>query len=206
MKMTAYPILILNMQSFIKFQSVVPEIQMKRAKRDIHTYIIGELLVRGWRTENTSTGTIWFHNLAWKKSANLCQKNSQKKLSLMNQWLNLLKQHFPSGGNRYNVYFYVFFILNRYKVVGYRGLTSTVCGNFEPFWPSIPVWKLYEYGKMGKLSSEISLKHAYSVQQFGFKFKIKMSELPHKSKLADDTLLLRKPKGNRKNKNGLVIV
>ena len=37
-KMTAYPILIF-MQSLIKFQSVVQEIQMKRAKRDLHTFI-----------------------------------------------------------------------------------------------------------------------------------------------------------------------
>ena len=36
-KMTAYPIIIF-IQSLIKFQSVVPEIQMKRAKRNIHTY------------------------------------------------------------------------------------------------------------------------------------------------------------------------
>ena len=42
-KMTAYPILIF-MQSLIKFQSVVPEIQMKRAKRDIHTYLHTYLL------------------------------------------------------------------------------------------------------------------------------------------------------------------
>ena len=37
-KMTTYPILTF-MQSLIKFQSVVPKIQMKRAKRDILTYI-----------------------------------------------------------------------------------------------------------------------------------------------------------------------
>ena len=37
-KMTAYPILIF-MQSFIKFQMMVQEIQMKRAKRDILTYL-----------------------------------------------------------------------------------------------------------------------------------------------------------------------
>ena len=30
---------IIFMQSFIKFQSMVPKIQMKRAKRDIHTYL-----------------------------------------------------------------------------------------------------------------------------------------------------------------------
>ena len=42
-KMTAYPILIF-MQSFIEFQSVVPEIQMKRAKRDILTYLLTHLL------------------------------------------------------------------------------------------------------------------------------------------------------------------
>ena len=37
-KMTAYPILIF-MQNYIQFQVTVPEIQVKRAKRDIHTYI-----------------------------------------------------------------------------------------------------------------------------------------------------------------------
>ena len=46
-KMTAYHILIF-MQSLIKFQSVVPEIQMKRAKRDIlwyiHTYLLSYIL------------------------------------------------------------------------------------------------------------------------------------------------------------------
>ena len=37
--MTAYPILIF-MQSFIKFKITVQEIHMKRAKRDILTYIL----------------------------------------------------------------------------------------------------------------------------------------------------------------------
>ena len=37
--MTAFSIVIF-MQSFIKFQGMVQEIQMKRAKRDILTYII----------------------------------------------------------------------------------------------------------------------------------------------------------------------
>ena len=37
-KMTAYPILI-SMQSFIQFQMMVPQIQMKRAKRFILTFI-----------------------------------------------------------------------------------------------------------------------------------------------------------------------
>jgi len=37
--MTAYHILIF-VQSLIKFQRVVPEIQMKRAKRDILTYLL----------------------------------------------------------------------------------------------------------------------------------------------------------------------
>ena len=41
-KMTEYPKLIF-MPSLIKFQSMVPEIQMKRPKRDIHTYILTNL-------------------------------------------------------------------------------------------------------------------------------------------------------------------
>ena len=41
--MTAYPILTL-LQSFIKFQGVIQEIQMKRAERDIITYIHTYLL------------------------------------------------------------------------------------------------------------------------------------------------------------------
>ena len=36
-KMTAYSIVIF-MQSFIKFQEMIQEIQMKRPKRDLHTY------------------------------------------------------------------------------------------------------------------------------------------------------------------------
>jgi len=43
-KIMAYPILIF-IQSFVKFQILDPKIQMKRAKRYIHTFILTNQVV-----------------------------------------------------------------------------------------------------------------------------------------------------------------
>ena len=64
--MTAYPILIL-IRSLIKFQSVVQEIQMKRAKRDILTYLLTYLLTYILTDQPSHRISIsWLKIVLWK--------------------------------------------------------------------------------------------------------------------------------------------